>query len=512
MTVPDGQAQLAELLEEKHNLSQLSLIGHGGMGHVYRAFDNALHRWVAVKVIRPEAVSTDDAFKRFAAEMRTLAGIRHSAVMNIHYSGRSSDADGLSTYFVMDYVPGGDLEKAITDRRASGNRFTVAEVDSVLRPVAQALDYLHHRQSPVIHRDLKPANILLPEDPGTTSVLTDFGISIAGEDTRLTSTGLVIGTEKYMAPEIFSVASTWGAHKVDYSPATDRYALALIAVEMLTLTAFRDTMSQRAWRGERTLPALTVGNLATQDAQVPGVAERVTEVFGVALNNDPGSRYTSAVAFLDALVAAVSPAGPPAQHTAAAPRPTVQQTGVAPVAPVSPPQRPTPQAPPAQSRRRTGRSVGILVTIVLLIAGTGLLGVLGYQQVLYPGWDSRDARMVEAFPDLLPERQQQDGWRSMSCSGREPSGDETARVVCADSSLTMVVVDFGDSDTRARYVSGEGTPMDYNGCVIDVETDGDNIMVFPGDSDKTRYAMILAGLDVDTADEPTDVVQNMPVC
>lgn len=264
--------------------------------------------------------------------------------------------------------------------------------------MAQALDYLHHRQSPVIHRDLKPANILLPEDPGTTSVLTDFGISIAGEDTRLTSTGLVIGTEKYMAPEIFSVASTWGAHKVDYSPATDRYALALIAVEMLTLTAFRDTMSQRAWRGERTLPALTVGNLATQDAQVPGVAERVTEVFGVALNNDPGSRYTSAVAFLDALVAAVSPAGPPAQHTAAAPRPTVQQTGVAPVAPVSPPQRPTPQAPPAQSRRRTGRSVGILVTIVLLIAGTGLLGVLGYQQVLYPGWDSRDARMVEAFP------------------------------------------------------------------------------------------------------------------
>ena len=139
---------------------------------------------------------------------------------------------------------------------------------------------------------------------------------------------------------------------------------------------------------------MTVGNLATQDAQVPGVAERVTEVFGVALNNDPGSRYTSAVAFLDALVAAVSPAGPPAQHTAAAPRPTVQQTGVAPVAPVSPPQRPTPQAPPAQSRRRTGRSVGILVTIVLLIAGTGLLGVLGYQQVLYPGWDSRDARMV----------------------------------------------------------------------------------------------------------------------
>ena len=239
------------------------------------------------------------------------------------------------------------------------------------------------------------------------------------------------------------------------------------------------------------------------------MAERVTEVFGVALNNDPGSRYTSAVAFLDALVAAVSPTGPPAQHTAAAPRPTVQQTGVAPVAPVSPPQRPTPQAPPAQSRRRTGRSVGILVTIVLLIAGTGLLGVLGYQQVLYPGWDSRDARMVEAFPDLLPERQQQDGWRSMSCSGREPSGDETARVVCADSSLTMVVVDFGDGDTRA--VTSRGQADGPQRLCHDVGTDGDNIMVFQG-QDKTRYAMILAGLDVDTADEPTDVVQNMPVC
>ena len=72
MTVTDGQAQLAELLEEKHNLSQLSLIGHGGMGHVYRAFDNALHRWVAVKVIRPEALRMLDTVIECCDELKKL--------------------------------------------------------------------------------------------------------------------------------------------------------------------------------------------------------------------------------------------------------------------------------------------------------------------------------------------------------------------------------------------------------------------------------------------------------
>ncbi|HIW90730.1 MAG TPA: serine/threonine protein kinase [Candidatus Corynebacterium avicola] len=502
MTEADGQDQLARLLEEKHNLSQLTPIGHGGMGQVYRAFDSELHRWVAVKVIRPDVVSTDDAFKRFTAEMRTLAGIRHSAVMNIHYSGRS--ADGSATYFVMDYVPGGDLEKAINDHRDSGESFTVAEVDTDLRPVAQALDHLHNRTYPVIHRDLKPANILLPEDPGSPSVLTDFGISIAGEDTRMTSTGLVIGTEKYMAPEIFSVASTWGAHTVDYSPATDRYALALIAVEMLTLTAFRDTMSPRSWRGDRTLPGLGVGNLAPQDARVPGVADRVTAVFGKALDNDPAGRYPSAVAFLDALVAAVAPAQPvratrPVQHTAAAPRPAA----------TPPPERPAPEKPP---RRGTGRKIGVLVTVVLLIAGIGLLGVLGYRQVMYPGWNARDSNLVDAFPELLPERQKQDGWRSMSCSGREPNGDEKARVVCADSSMTLVVVDFGDNATRQSYVNAGGTRMDYNGCLINVEEDDDEIRVYPEDEEKSRYAMIMAGSDVEAAESARDVMGDIPVC
>lgn len=509
MTASDGgneAEQLARLLEEKHNLSQLTPIGHGGMGQVYRAFDSELHRWVAVKVIRPDVVSTDDAFKRFTAEMRTLANIRHSAVMNIHYSGRS--ADGAATYFVMDYVPGGDLEKAINDHRATGERFTVAEVDTVLRPVAQALDHLHNRKYPVIHRDLKPANILLPEDPGSPSVLTDFGISIAGEDTRMTSTGLVIGTEKYMAPEIFSVASTWGAHTVDYSPATDRYALALIAVEMLTLTAFRDTMSPRSWRGDRTLPGLGVGNLAPQDARVPGVADRVTAVFGEALNNDPAGRYPSAVDFLDALVTAVAPAQRaqpvqatrPVQHTAAAPR-TAATTPQ--------PERPAPEGKP---RRRTGRTIGVLVTVVLLIAGIGLLGVLGYRQVTYPGWNARDSNLVDAFPRLLPERQNQDGWRSMSCSGREPNGDESARVVCTNSSMKMVVADFGDSATRQNYIHGGGTPLEYNGCYINVEQPDSDILVFPEDEDKTRYAIILSGSDVEAAESAIDVVETIPVC
>ncbi len=504
MTDSDGQEHLASVLLDKHNLSQLDLIGNGGMGQVYKAFDSDLDRWVAVKVIRPEAVSTDDAFKRFAAEMRTLAGIRHPGVINIHYSGRSEDTAGTTTYFVMDYVPGGDLEDAISARRASGTHFCVAEVDEILRPVAQALDYLHRRPQPVIHRDLKPANILMPADPGTPSVLTDFGISIAGEDTRMTSTGLVIGTEKYMAPEIFTVAKTWGAHEVDYSPATDRYALALIAVEMMTLTAFRDTMSQRAWRGERILPALTDSILAPRDTRDATMAERLTGVFRTALNNDPSARYDGAVEFLDALRAAAQPQ-------------KLAQTRAVPVGGGPPPQA-APQRPqqrPAQQQRpqrRTGRTIGVLVTIVLLAAGTGLLGVLGYRYVLYPEWDNRDAGMVHAFPDLLPDRQNQDGWLGMECSGASPKDDEVARVVCSDSSMSMAVTDFGDSDTRSNFVSGSAESVNSDDCVVRIEQTESDVKVFPDNGYKTRYALALSGSSVEQADPSSVAMRNIPVC
>ncbi|MEY8566007.1 serine/threonine-protein kinase [Corynebacteriaceae bacterium 7-707] len=500
-------ARLAEELERRRNLTDLTLIGRGGMGHVYRAYDQGLQRWVAVKAVRPDVVgSGGEGYRRFLAEMRTLATIRHTAVVNIHYADAVS-SDGTAAYFVMDYVDGGDLEGALADRRSTGRKFTVAEVDRVLRPVADALDHIHHRNPPVVHRDLKPANILLPRDPhggaGATAVLTDFGISIAGDDTRMTSTGLVIGTEKYMAPEIFTVASTYGAHLVDYSPATDRYALALIALEMLTLTAFRDTMSTAAWRGDRTLPRLTSTELAATDATA---APQVAGVFRRALDNDPSRRFPAAVAFLDALRDAA--------------RGQVGQTREVPVTWNAPAPVPASAAAPGAGAAASGasrwRTPVVLLTVLALVGALAVLGFVGYRQFLTPGWEPSDARIVGAFPDLLPERQGQEGWRGMTCEGGEPRGEEDARVSCHGDGLTMAVVDFGSEDVRSAYVPADGVQqLEADGCRIRVAAPSDSggaMGVFPETGDRTRYAMLLTGSPVDTASSVTDVVGNIPVC
>lgn len=496
-TPQDSTNQFAAELRERHNLTDVTLIGQGGMGKVYRAYDAGLQRWVAVKAIRPDVVATDEAYRRFATEMGTLATIRHTSVVTVHYAD-SSRASGTAAYFVMDYVDGGDLDGALATRREEGRRYTVAEVDRVLRPVAEALDMIHRRTPPVIHRDLKPANILLPRDPGsgagTTAVLTDFGISIAGDDTRMTSTGTVIGTEKYMAPEIFTVASAYGAHMVDYSAATDRYALSLIALEMLTLTAFRDTMSQAAWRGERTLPRLGADNLAGEDA---GAAAQITTVLRRGLDNSPDGRYPTAVAFLDALVAA-----------------SRDQVGQTRAVPVEWSGTPAPSAAPAPRRRRSKAPLAV-GCVVALVAALGVLGVVGYRTYASPEWEGGDAGIAAAFPDLLPERQGQEGWRGMTCDSSDPVGEEVARVTCRNDGMTMAVVDFGSEGTRSAYVPSDSTVFEAGTCrirTVDPVEGSDTGSVFPLNAGETRYAMLVSGSAVAAASSTMDAVSGIPVC
>ncbi|MGJ0182338.1 hypothetical protein [Corynebacterium glyciniphilum] len=133
-----------------------------------------------------------------------------------------------------------------------------------------------------------------------------------------------------------------------------------------------------------------------------------------------------------------------------------------------------------------------------------------------PGWEPSDARIVSAFPDLLPKRQGQEGWRDMTCDGAEPRGEEEARVTCHGGSLTMAVVDFGSEETRSAYVPTSGAEQfEADGCRIRVaaptETGG-AMSVFPETGDRTRYAMLLTGATVDSASSATDVVGNIPVC
>ena len=189
-------------------------IANGGMASVWEANDELLGRSVAVKVLSPQFAADDAARRRFTREARAAARLStHPHVVTVYDAG---EHDG-QAFLVMALYPGG----TVADRIKAG---PVDRADALdwLEDAAGALDLAHGEG--VVHRDVKPANLLL--DAGDRVAVADFGIATAAWETSMTSTGLVLGTLAYLAPEqrAGSVAT----------PASDRYALGLVARELLT--------------------------------------------------------------------------------------------------------------------------------------------------------------------------------------------------------------------------------------------------------------------------------------
>ena len=164
-------------------------IGRGGMGAVYRGYDPALDRNVAVKVLAPHLVWAKESVQRFVREARAAARLKHLGIVTIYDVGQ----EGGWYYFVMEYLEGETLNEFVEHR----GRLLPVEVIRVLRPLADALDYAHHRG--LVHRDVKPGNVIVGPEGQVT--LTDFGIARAAQETRLTATGTIVGTPEYMSPE-----------------------------------------------------------------------------------------------------------------------------------------------------------------------------------------------------------------------------------------------------------------------------------------------------------------------
>jgi serine/threonine-protein kinase len=168
----------------------LKVIGRGGMGVVLKAFDPALDRFVAIKVLSPQWASTPAARQRFAREARAMAAVRHKHVVAVH---AVEEVDGLP-YLVMEYVPGVSLEQRLAD----GPPLELEDILLIGAETAAGLAAAHDQG--LIHRDVKPANILL--EKGTDQVkLSDFGLARAADDASLTQSGVIAGTPLYMAPE-----------------------------------------------------------------------------------------------------------------------------------------------------------------------------------------------------------------------------------------------------------------------------------------------------------------------
>ncbi len=203
------------MLAEESGYEVISRIGAGGMGIVYRARD-ADGRDVAIKLLRPEIADDPRARERLEREVSAQQRVRHENIVRV----LDAELESPEAFVVTDFVPGPTLEDAVREHGALHPE-AVREIGIVL---GETLRDIH--AAGIVHRDLKPSNILLrraqvedltqydPDGPGLDPVIIDFGIAQAAEQSRLTSTGLVMGTAAYLDPEvartnITSAASDW---------------------------------------------------------------------------------------------------------------------------------------------------------------------------------------------------------------------------------------------------------------------------------------------------------------
>jgi serine/threonine protein kinase len=253
------------------------VVGRGAHGEVRAAHDLRLDRDVAVKLLRPEVIDDPELRRRFVAEGHAAAQLVHPHVVAVFDAGD----DGVP-FLVMERLPG----LSIAAELAHGP-LAVGRACAVASDVLAALDAAHGRG--IVHRDIKPANVLLTAD-GTAKV-ADFGIAKLASSIERTSTGVVVGTPAYLAPEVLAGAPA--------SPASDVWAVGCLLHEMLT--------GAKPFRGDEPL-ALVHAIVSTTpervDARRPDIPSAVADVVARALRADTTSRWSSADEMAAALRAA----------------------------------------------------------------------------------------------------------------------------------------------------------------------------------------------------------------
>ena len=277
------------------------IIGRGGMGEVYRAYDTVHERVVAIKLLL-ESLSADPDYRaRFEREARIAASLREQHIIPIH---RFGEIDG-RLFIDMRLVDGEDLGKALAREGVLEPRRAVG----IVAQIAAALDAAH--QANLIHRDIKPANVLLADHArgvADSVYLVDFGIARdSTANTSLTVTGAAVGTPDYMAPERFT------AGRIDRR--ADIYALGCLLYEMLT--------GRKPFAGGE-YPALLFKHLNAEppkpSAARPGIPAALDAVIARSMAKNPESRFDTA--------GELAAAAEQALGGASEPRPSLLKDGV----------------------------------------------------------------------------------------------------------------------------------------------------------------------------------------
>ncbi len=299
MNAPTGPDPILEALQARLGTQYAfeGVLGRGGMGAVYRARDLTLDRPVAIKVVLGDVATNPDLKARFLQEARTVAKLRHPNIVAVYTAG---DAGGL-LYFVMELVPGESLRDLLTRE----GRVGAVAGERILHELALALDYAH--ANGIVHRDVKPENILLDRETGR-AMLTDFGVARALEgDGRMTGTGMILGSPRYMSPE-----QATGEQTIDGR--SDLYALALVGYEMFSGKPVVDAGN---------VAAMLVKHL-TETPQpisqaVPAIPEGVAVAIDRALAKDRAARWASGREMADVIGMGWTPQGGTTGARAAAP-------------------------------------------------------------------------------------------------------------------------------------------------------------------------------------------------
>ena len=426
-----------ELLKDRYRLERT--LGRGGMAAVWLGHDEVLDRPVAVKVLSDTIASDPGFVARFRREARMAAGLSHPNLVGVY----DFSEEGERPYLVMQFVPGETLGHRL--ERGEG-----VDCDQLAHELLDALAHIH--EVGILHRDIKPANIVI--EPSGTAKLIDFGIALPRDATALTSTGLILGTERYAAPEV-----------MEGRPATERSDLYSCGIVL------------RMCQGQcsRALGALV---------------EALTE-------KDPRRRPVSAQQALELLEEPEA-----IEQTTQVFEPSFTQRREPVPAPVPPQPPPSAHARPAShgSRRAAVAAilgvVAALVIVGLVVTGGGDGGDGGAKQAAQPSkakanskGDGKEARGGGAAPVEQPAA----GEEEASGSEAEGGGESPEPAETGGTEVTAAS-DGGDPATGAA-LNEEGFALiqagEYEAAVPVLE---EAVSSFPEGSEDLNYAYALFNL------------------